>query len=212
MRNTISLSGKVKKTPSTEVGADRYNFLKLSEAEPDLGVPSTANSVILSGTDGTRSWAALPSEITVDVNGDLQILGTQDTLDITGTGGDSGDALVSNGTGGFTWGPNFTKGTYTTSSTGQENFISFSATDYRAAKYLITLEDPSGNFDFTEFNVMHDGNTVYVTEFAILSSSGVDIATLDAGFSSGSDFIEVYVTSTVSGTKLSFNQELLSLF
>jgi hypothetical protein len=50
------LSGKVKKVPSTQVSADRYNFLELSEAEPDLGVPSSDNYVLTSLSNGTRTW------------------------------------------------------------------------------------------------------------------------------------------------------------
>ena len=43
-----NLSGKAKKTPPTQVSADRYNFIGLSETEPDLGTPSTANQVLTS--------------------------------------------------------------------------------------------------------------------------------------------------------------------
>ena len=52
------LSGKVKKIPATAVSADRYNFLELSEAEPDLGVPSTTGYVLSSDTAGNRSWVS----------------------------------------------------------------------------------------------------------------------------------------------------------
>ena len=50
------LSGKVKKIPPTAVSADRYNFLKLSEAEPDLGIPAANGYVLTSDTGGNRSW------------------------------------------------------------------------------------------------------------------------------------------------------------
>lgn len=50
------LSGKVKKIPPSQVSADRYNFLKLSEAEPDLGVPSIAGYVLSSDAAGNRTW------------------------------------------------------------------------------------------------------------------------------------------------------------
>jgi hypothetical protein len=55
------LSGKVKKIPPTAVSADRYNFLKLSEAEPDLGVPLSAGQVLSSDTAGNRSWISAAS-------------------------------------------------------------------------------------------------------------------------------------------------------
>ena len=56
MNNT--LGGKVKVVSPTDVSADRYDFLSLSQAEPNLGVPPTNGYVLASNTDGTRSWVA----------------------------------------------------------------------------------------------------------------------------------------------------------
>jgi hypothetical protein len=50
------LSGKVKKTPSSDVSEERYQFLELSEAEPDLGLPTQNTSVLVGNIDGTRYW------------------------------------------------------------------------------------------------------------------------------------------------------------
>ncbi len=62
---TKLISGRVKKIPSANVGASRYDFLKLSEAEPDLGLPA-ANGYVLSGNvDGTRRWILLSTEATL---------------------------------------------------------------------------------------------------------------------------------------------------
>lgn len=59
------LSNRVEKTPSTEVSADRYEYLALAEAEPDLGVPAGNSYILASTTTGTRSWidpaTALPA-------------------------------------------------------------------------------------------------------------------------------------------------------
>ena len=51
-----TVSGKVKKTPPSEVSPERYDFIELAETEPDLGVPSTDGYVLASNADGTRSW------------------------------------------------------------------------------------------------------------------------------------------------------------
>lgn len=58
------ISGKVKKIPSSAVSADRYNFLQLSEAEPDLGVPAASGYILTSDTSGNRTWVnqSTPSE------------------------------------------------------------------------------------------------------------------------------------------------------
>jgi len=55
-------SGRVKKVRPDKVSEDRYDFLKLSEAEPDLGIPSTTDSsnakrFLLTDKDGTRYWS-----------------------------------------------------------------------------------------------------------------------------------------------------------
>lgn len=52
-----TLSGKVKKIPSTQVSADRYDYLQLSETEPDLGVPAQDGYFLTSTANGTRAWA-----------------------------------------------------------------------------------------------------------------------------------------------------------
>ena len=51
-----TVSGKVKKTPPSQVSDTRYDFIELAETEPDLGVPSTDGYVLASNADGTRSW------------------------------------------------------------------------------------------------------------------------------------------------------------
>ena len=60
---TKRLSGKVQKTPPSQVSPDRYTFIGLSETEPDLGVPATTDSVLASDTSGTRSWVTLPQKV-----------------------------------------------------------------------------------------------------------------------------------------------------
>ena len=55
-------SGRVKKVRPDKVSEERYDFLKLSEAEPDLGIPSTIDSsntkrFLLTDNDGTRYWS-----------------------------------------------------------------------------------------------------------------------------------------------------------
>ena len=54
-------SGKVKKIAPTAVSADRYNFIQLSETEPDLGVPAETGYVLTSDTAGVRSWSTATS-------------------------------------------------------------------------------------------------------------------------------------------------------
>jgi hypothetical protein len=76
------LSGRVKKTPPNQVSADRYDWITLQEAEPDLGLPNVSGAVLLSADDGTRSWS---SNLTVDGTGNLEA-GEITTTKITANG------------------------------------------------------------------------------------------------------------------------------
>ena len=51
------LSGRVKKTPSSEVPEDRYQWLKLQDVEPELGISQVNGSLLTTTTTGIRSWS-----------------------------------------------------------------------------------------------------------------------------------------------------------
>jgi hypothetical protein len=59
MRKLASLSGKVKKNPSSQADSNRYEFLDLQNAEPDFGVPTSNSAVLSSEIDGTRKFLYL---------------------------------------------------------------------------------------------------------------------------------------------------------
>lgn len=73
MSKSRLLSGKIKKKRGTQLTADRYNYLDVSQAEPDLGLPSANSAILLSNTDGTRRWASIPGTINLYQAGTLQI-------------------------------------------------------------------------------------------------------------------------------------------
>lgn len=74
MPNHINrLSNKVIKTPSSEADPERYEYLDLNNAEPDLGVPETNNAIVASTTNGERVWVNLSSGFEVDNTGNLII-------------------------------------------------------------------------------------------------------------------------------------------
>lgn len=86
------LSGKVRKTSPADVAENRYKFLKLEEAEPDLGVAPANNSIATSDTSGSRYWSTLGAglsiantaifvaETTVPIDTTLFLNSTSDTL------------------------------------------------------------------------------------------------------------------------------------
>lgn len=65
-------SGKVLTVPPTDVSATRYKWLKLSEAEPSLGVPTVDGAFIYSDQTGARAWT---TQLTTDAAGNLQTAG-----------------------------------------------------------------------------------------------------------------------------------------
>ena len=74
MPNINRLSGKVAKTPSTEADPDRYQYIDLSNAEADLGVPTLNNAISTSNTNGDRVWVNLSPEFQVDSTGNLAVV------------------------------------------------------------------------------------------------------------------------------------------
>jgi hypothetical protein len=78
MTKSRLFSGKIKKVSGEQLSADRYKYLDLSNAEPDLGVPNIDGQVLVSTNTGTRYWANTLTNITlVDSNvvGDLNVDG-----------------------------------------------------------------------------------------------------------------------------------------
>lgn len=80
-------SGKVLKITGGDLSPNRYKWLKLAEAEPDLGTAPVDGSLLVGNTDNTRQWSsdvfisypvdpdtALPIT-TLNINGDLQVSG-----------------------------------------------------------------------------------------------------------------------------------------
>lgn len=65
-------SGKVLKVPRDQLSPNRYKWIKLSEAEPDFGLPTTDGAFIYSDQDGTRRFTTL---VTTDQDGNLRTAG-----------------------------------------------------------------------------------------------------------------------------------------
>jgi hypothetical protein len=74
---TKFLTDRIKKTPPDKVSEERYKFLKLSEAEPDLGIAPANNSFLTSNEEGFRYWLQLGSGLDLD---NTSIIGAEDTF------------------------------------------------------------------------------------------------------------------------------------
>jgi hypothetical protein len=56
MSKSRLFSGKIKKLSGGQLSVDRYAYLDVSQAEPDLGLPPVDNSVLIGDLDGSRTW------------------------------------------------------------------------------------------------------------------------------------------------------------
>ena len=96
MSKTRLLSGKIKKKSGVKLDGTRYEYLDVSQAEPDLGLPSTTGSVLISLTTGTRIWSPLLTVTDfVKVASTTQALSTDTgALVVTGGLGVGGDVWI----------------------------------------------------------------------------------------------------------------------
>ena len=86
MRKTELLSGRVKKVTGTSLDSTRYEFLDLKNAEPDLGFPTSTNSLAASTSTGTRSWLSTNSALSgLSVNAGALIV-NEDTVEVDTSG------------------------------------------------------------------------------------------------------------------------------
>jgi len=77
------ISNKVKKVSSDQADPNRYEFLSLEHAEPDLGVPAGDGYFLVSNTDGSREWTLTIDATTLEGNtaSDLQDFAIQQAND-----------------------------------------------------------------------------------------------------------------------------------
>ena len=85
----------------------------------------------------------------------------------------------------------------TTTSTASTAIDTFATSDYRIAKYLIQISSGS-DYQATEILFMHDGTTVYLTEYATITTSGGILGVFDGQINSSNAELLVESTSATS--------------
>ena len=103
------LSGKKKKLTGADLSAERYDYLDVSNAEPDLGLPPVDNSILIGDLDGSRTWIDIIDYAEefkgyTGSQGDIGFAGSQGDIGFTGSAGTSG----SDGTSGSAGEPGYT--------------------------------------------------------------------------------------------------------
>lgn len=82
----------------------------------------------------------------------------------------------------------------TTTTTANQVLDTFAAASFRTAKYLVQVHDTANNYYHScEILLIHDGSTVYMTEYAIIYTS-ISLATFNADIAGGN--VRLLVTPT----------------
>ena len=66
MTKSRLFSGKIKKKSGSELDSSRYQYIDVSQTEPDLGLPGSDGSILISSSTGTRVWTHTLTNITID--------------------------------------------------------------------------------------------------------------------------------------------------
>lgn len=214
------LSERVKKIPSTDVSSDRYLFLKLSEAEPDLGVPSETGYVLSSTVNGVRSWVPRGSTSAVGVDGQLtynnngtaagsnlyyddinQRLGIKTsspsaTLDVVG------DIEINSNV-------RLNSEATTLTTTTKTQIASFPVASFRSGKLIVQAYDSvTGEVHISELLVAHNGTTASSTEYGVVYTGANPLAVFDVDISGGN--VRLMATrTTVNPTMYTISETLL---
>jgi hypothetical protein len=97
---------------------------------------------------------------------------------------------------------------YTTTNTDIQLFDSFSGSDYRAGKYMLSLKETDSNyFQTTEIMILHDGTNAMTTEYATIISSvtlGIFTANVDG------TTVRLYVQPTTSNNVIKYHRTLIA--
>ena len=131
---------------------------------------------ITATTGGTLTVA---NSKTLTVSNTLTLQGTDGSTLNIGTGGTLGSAAYTAST---AYQAALAQGVMTSATAASATAIAvdtFSTTTYRSAKYLIQVSNGTPTYQVSELLLIHDGTTVYVTEYGTISSGAV-IATFDA--------------------------------
>ena len=150
------LSGKVKVTPYAGLSTDRYEFIQLSETEPNAGLPSVDGYVLASDTNGNRFWRSAPGASAINgltIKDEGSIVGTADSVSSLNFVGNNVVATAS-GVG----------ATVTVSDT--PTFTSLAVTGVSTFQGNVNLgdNDKINLGDGSDLQIYHDGSDSFVRE------------------------------------------------
>ena len=179
------LSNRVKTIPPTDVetkSPDRFSFIDVASAEPNLSVPPEGEGYFLtSDSEGNRAWLA-PNA--VGLNGiEKELVFIKDGVSASTTNIEYDETTES-----IKFNDTFqTKGSVqtvvyddSTSSASSGVIASFDKTKFGSAKFVVQAQDEDNNErQITELLVAHNDTTASATEFGVLTTTEDPIAEFD---------------------------------
>ena len=94
--------------------------------------------------------------------------------------GSSGQVLTTNGSGtlSFATAGGLDGGTITTTATTETSLDTFAIGTYRSARYEVSISDAtSGEYEFTELSIVHNGTTASVSQYGTVLTASTELAT-----------------------------------
>lgn len=202
MKQNRLISGRVPVLNPSEVSSDRYEFLDLKSAEPNLGVGADG-AVLTTDTSGNRIWTTDPSFQNLDVVNNLTAnrIYTDNLLFANGNPYISGSVPVNNNT-------NIYNGvaTVTTDVTLVDTMpLSGNST----VRWTIGSQDTINNrFKSATIDSINDGTTAYYNEYGVvLSDNTYEVAVFTSNISGGN--INLYAIGESANVAVVFQRVAL---
>lgn len=102
-----------------------------------------------------------------------------------------------------------TSANLTTTTSDLQTYDTFLKTEYRAAKYIISIKNTdSSYYQATELMVLHDGTSAYSTEYATLLSD-VTLGTFSVDIDSNN--VRLRITPTFNNNEIKLSRTLLAV-
>jgi len=160
--NRVLTSGRVAVTPFAELSSDRYEFLSVNEAEPNLGT-SANNSILTTNTSGQRIWT---SNIIVSSVKTSNVLNTDGSPYVTSSNIYNGRITIND-------------------ELEVADYVPVAGTT--TVRWLLTAKDNINNrYKFSTIDCINDGTVVFFTEYAVLlSDSNYEVANYASDITTG---------------------------
>jgi len=191
-------SGRVPVKGPLEVGSERYEFLDLASAEPNLGTAANG-SVLTTNTSGQRTWTKNLSvdNVTVSTNVVADRVYTDSLLFA------NGDPYISESTQTNIYNGNITVGTTVTL------VDTVPVTGTSSVRWSITAKDTvNGTLRSSTIDSVNDGSNTYYNEYGVvLSNNDYEVAVFTSNISAGS--VNLYALGESSDVVVTYQRVTL---